>query len=476
MMPRSYLINNYDRVLKLAGVRFRRYHRPMSDVDYSGQNATLGGLYRSHLDAVMARHDDALDRSGAAHAVIYSGSPHVAFLDDNTYPFKANPHFVAWLPLTTLPHCYVVYTPGERPRLIYFQPEDYWEPVPDEPCGYWTSGFDIRIVHSVDDVAGHLPADRDKCILIGEVEDDSAAFGIDRINPTTTLNILHYARGRKTEYEVACMRLASRRSVAGHRAAEAAFRDGRSEFAIHQAYCAAVSLADDELPYGNIIALNEHGAILHYSNLDREPPAESRSFLIDAGAQVHGYASDITRTYANGDAEFAALIDAMDSLQQTLVSRVRAGIDYRALHVDTHELLAGLLVDFRLASGDAQTLLETGVTSAFFPHGLGHLLGVQVHDVGGHMENDGGGVIDPPSGHPFLRLTRTLEEDMVLTIEPGLYIIDMLLERLRGTPAEAHVDWSAVDRLRPFGGVRIEDDVRVLADGCENLTRDAFAR
>ena len=476
MMPRSYLIDNYDRISKLAGLRFRRYHRCMSAADYSDQNATLGALYASHLETVMARHDDALDRSGAAHAVIFSGSPRIAFLDDNAYPFKANPHFVAWLPLTTLPHCYIVYTAGEQPRLIYFQPEDYWEPVPDEPSGYWTSGFDIRIVHSVDDVAEHLPADRDKCILIGELDDTSSAFGIERVNPTTTLNILHYARGRKTEYEIACMRLASQRGVAGHRAAESAFRDGRSEFAIHQAYCAAVSHADDELPYGNIIALNEHGAILHYSHLDRAPPAESRSFLIDAGAQVHGYASDITRTYANGDAEFAALIDAMDSLQKTIVSRVRAGIDYRNLHVETHQLLAELLVDFRIARGDPQTLLETGVTSAFFPHGLGHLLGVQVHDVGGHMANDGGGVIDPPSGHPFLRLTRTLEENMVLTIEPGLYIIDMLLDRLRGTPAETHVDWSAVDRLRPFGGVRIEDDVRVLADGCENLTRDAFAR
>ncbi len=91
------------------------------------------------------------------------------------------------------------------------------------------------------------------------------------------------------------------------------------------------------------------------------------------------------------------------------------------------------------------------------------------------MENESGTTIDPPSGHPYLRLTRVLEEDMVLTIEPGLYIIDMLLDNLRGTPAESLVNWSAVDALRPFGGIRIEDDVRVLADGCENLTRDAFA-
>ena len=138
-------------------------------------------------------------------------------------------------------------------------------------------------------------------------------------------------------------------------------------------------------------------------------------------------------------------------------------------------MLAEILVDAELATGDATTLLETGVTSAFFPHGLGHLLGVQVHDVGGFMENEAGAVIDPPSGHPFLRLTRVLEENMVLTIEPGLYAIDMLLENLRGTPAESHVNWRTVDWLRPFGGIRIEDNVRVMTGGQENLTRDAFA-
>jgi Xaa-Pro dipeptidase len=166
----------------------------------------------------------------------------------------------------------------------------------------------------------------------------------------------------------------------------------------------------------------------------------------------------------------------MDAMQQAIVSQVRAGLDYRELHIGTHKLLAGVLVDAELATGDPDTLLETGVTSAFFPHGLGHLLGIQVHDVGGFMENESGTTIDPPSGHPFLRLTRVLEENMVLTIEPGLYAIDMLLENLRGTPAENHVNWANVDWLRPFGGIRIEDNVRVLVNDRENLTRDAFAQ
>ena len=449
--------------------------RPMK-LDFSDRNPELGRLYAQHIEEICRRHDHALESAGASHAVIFSGAPKYAFLDDNTYPFRANPHFLGWAPLTQLPLSYIVYTPGETPVLVYFQPHDYWHPVPGDPDGYWTSHFDIRIVHEHKDAAAHLPESREKCILIGEVGDESHAFGIDRVNPNTAINILHFARGSsKTAYELACMRLAARRGALGHIAAAAAFDEGLPEFAIHQAFCSATRHAESELPYSNIIALNEHGAILHYTDLDREAPAELRSFLIDAGAQVHGYASDITRTYSKGDERFSDLVARMEALQQDLVDRVRAGVDYRELHLENHRLTAGVLIDTGLASGDADTLISEGVTSAFMPHGIGHLLGIQVHDVAGFMENESGTTIDPPSGHPYLRLTRVLEEDMVLTIEPGIYIIDMLLDDLRGTPAEAMVDWPTVDALRPFGGVRIEDDVRVLADGCENLTRDAFA-
>ena len=446
------------------------------NANYSDNNAALSALYGAHLETVKARHDHALEQAGASHAVIFSGAPKLAFLDDYYHPFKVNPHFVGWAPLTALPYSYIVYTPGETPVLVYYQPRDYWHVVPDSPSGYWASHFDIRVVNETGDAAVHFPDDREKCIAIGEFDDEALAFGIERINPNTAINILHFARGVKTEYELAIMRLAAERGAAGHLAAEAAFRDGQPEFEIHRAYCKAVSHTDAELPYGNIIALNEHGAVLHYTDLDREAPSDIRSFLIDAGAQVHGYASDITRTYANGDQRFADLIARMEQLELEIVSKVQAGVDYRELHVGTHGMIADVLVEADLAHGDADTLLETGVTSAFFPHGLGHLLGIQVHDVGGHQQDEAGSIIDPPSGHPFLRLTRVLEENMVLTIEPGIYVIDMLLENLRGTPAESHVNWDTVDWLRPFGGIRIEDDIRVMADTQENLTRDAFAR
>lgn len=437
--------------------------------------AVLASLYPDHIQTIKTRHDRALERAGASHAVIFAGAPRAVFLDDYYYPFKPNPHFVSWLPLTETPCCYVIHTPGETPLLLYYQEHDYWHLPPANPAGYWTEQFEIRRVRTNEDVARHLPENRGNCILIGEIDDPAYAFGIERINPSSALNLLHYERSVKTAYELECMRGASRRGAQGHRAAENAFRAAKSEYDIHLAYCRAVSHTEKELPYGNIIALNENGAVLHYQHQSRHKPAEFRSFLIDAGARVCGYASDITRTYARESGEFADLIGRFDQLQQELVAGVHAGLDFCELHILCHRKIAALLAEIGVAQGSVDALLEAGVTSAFYPHGLGHLLGIQVHDVGGHQGDDLGSVIDPPSGHPNLRLTRRLEADQVLTIEPGLYVIDMLQDNLAGTPGQAMVNQERLDWLRPYGGIRIEDNVRVLADGCENLTRDAFA-
>ncbi len=433
------------------------------------------GLYAEHHASLSARHDAALERCAADCLVIFSGRPRTAFLDDQDYPFVCNPHFLAWVPLDALPMSYIVYRPGDRPKLIYYQPQDYWHVVPAEPGGSWTRHFDIRIVRNEEELQAHAPKDPENCILLGEIDVARDALGIKHQNPAIALDILHYARGRKTSYELACMRQASERGVRGHRAAEAAFREGRSEFEIHQAYGAAVGHADSELPYPNIIALNAHGAILHYTNLDRVAPDDYRSLLIDAGARVCGYAADITRTYAFEDPRFADLIRLVDELQRELISRIHPGVSFVDLHVEAHRLIAEVLLAAGLARGTADELLELGITAAFFPHGLGHLLGLQVHDVGGHLQDEKGTLAGPPREHPYLRLTRVLEENMVLTVEPGLYAIDMLLAKLEKTPAKEHVVWSAVDWLRDYGGIRIEDNVRVSADGCENLTRAAFA-
>jgi Xaa-Pro dipeptidase len=122
----------------------------------------------------------------------------------------------------------------------------------------------------------------------------------------------------------------------------------------------------------------------------------------------------------------------------------------------------------------ADEAIDTGLTSVFYPHGIGHLLGLQVHDVGGLQRDAAGGVIERPYNHPFLRLTRKLEDGFVVTVEPGFYFIDQLLDEAKQKPIGKMIDWKRVGQLRKFGGVRIEDNVAARPGGQENLTRPAF--
>jgi Xaa-Pro dipeptidase len=434
----------------------------------------LSAQYPQHLSTLKTRADTALERGGFDHLLIAAGTPRYMFQDDRPYPFAVNPHFKHWLPVTKAPGSWISYTPGQKPKLIYLQPHDYWHVIPEAPAGYWVDHFDIAIIREPNEALAQLPKDHARCAVIAE--DNVVIDGLKGNNPESVLNYLHYQRSYKTDYELAMMRVASKLGARAHRAAEAAFRRGESEYAINTAYLQAVHETESELPYSNIIALNSHGAVLHYFGLNRAPPTHSHSFLIDAGASFHGYGSDITRTYASRDAqEFQVLIDAVDTAQQGFADKVRAGQSYPELHIHAHHVLAGILRDQGFIRMTPESAVESGVSSVFFPHGLGHPIGLQVHDVSGFQKDDTGGSIARPMGHPYLRMTRSLEPGMIVTIEPGLYFIDMLLSELRKKPQASDVNWDKVEKFRQYGGIRIEDDVVCTQDEPENLTRDAFA-
>jgi Xaa-Pro dipeptidase len=434
-------------------------------------------LYTDHLAALQRHAESALERTGFDTLLIASGIEKYAFLDDRPYLFQANPHFKHWLPLTNHPHSWLAVRTGRKPRVVYYQPDDYWHVPPSAPSGEWVEAVELVVIREPEEAAKAL-AD---CVtshtaIVGEA--DAALPGLQPNNPEALLNLLHWARGVKSPYELEQMRAAQRRAVPGHNAARAAFLRGESEASIHRAYLLATGHTDRDLPYSNIVGLNEHAAVLHYQYQDESPPPDSRSFLIDAGAQVNGYASDITRTWAApGHDEFAALIAAMEREQLGLVDEVREGVDYRDIHLSTHRRIARVLREAGIVSMSEEAMVAEGITTPFFPHGIGHLLGLQVHDVGGFMATENGGVADKPEGHRYLRLTRPLQAGMVVTIEPGLYFIPMLLRELRASKHAAQVDWDVVDRLSRYGGIRIEDDVacRAAGEAPENLTRDAFA-
>jgi Xaa-Pro dipeptidase len=164
----------------------------------------------------------------------------------------------------------------------------------------------------------------------------------------------------------------------------------------------------------------------------------------------------------------------MDDLQQQLCDAVRPGVAFPDLHRRTHHGVADLLSRWDLVRMPPEEMIGAGVTFAFFPHGLGHLLGLQVHDVGGHMKDETGASLEPPPDFPKLRFLRDLEPGHIVTIEPGIYFIESLLAGLKAGQHAGRMNWDKITRLREYGGIRIEDDVLVTSDGYENLTRPAL--
>ena len=434
---------------------------------------TISEGYPQHVAELQLRWEKALKAEGYEAALIHAGSKLASFLDDYEYPFRCNPHLLWWLPLTHHHDSALLIRPGHRPKLFYYQPDDYWHLPPADPESWWANEFEVVAVRNVDD--WKQAGINEQTAYIGDAPALAESVNNAQLNPARLLNRIHLERTRKTHYEIACISEAARLGAVAHTAAEQAFREGLSEYEIHQRYCMSIQMVDAQLPYGNIVALNDHSAVLHYQTQEQTVPQSVRSFLIDAGATVHGYASDITRTYAAQAGEFADLIASMDSMQKKLCDAVVEGLDYRDLHLQAHMDIAGILKDFDIVRPSAEATVATGLSSVFYPHGLGHYLGLQTHDVAGLIADVEGTPIPRPEGHPFLRLTRTLDAGNVLTIEPGLYFIEPLLRKWRETGDVSAINWEKVEAMAPYGGIRIEDNIVVTDGAPRNLTREAFA-
>lgn len=438
-----------------------------------GERRTVTEGYAAHVAEVQKRWETALEAEGYDAVLIHAGSTQASFLDDYELPFRCNPHLLWWAPLLRHHDSALLVRPGRRPRLFYYQPDDYWYLPPSDPDAWWADHFDVVMANDPD--AWLEAGINERTAYIGDAPCLAERVGAAQLNPQRLVNRIHIERTRKTPYEVACIAEAARLGAIAHTAGAQGFREGLSEYEIHQRYCMSIGLVDAELPFHNIVALNEHSAVLHYQARDQHAPEEVRSFLLDAGATAHGYASDITRSYSSHPGDFADMITVMDAMQQLLCSAVVAGLDYRELHLHTHLQIAGILKDFDIIRPEPEDAVATGLSAVFFPHGLGHFLGLQTHDVAGLIADADGTMIPRPDGHPFLRLTRVLEAGNVLTIEPGFYFVEPLLRKWRETGDASAINWERVEALAPYGGIRIEDDILVTDAEPRNLTREAFA-
>ncbi len=428
----------------------------------------LEATYGAHVEALQRGTEAALAAHGYDAVVLCSGAATSRNrFDDQHWPLNVTPAFAHWLPLHE-PDAFLVLRAGTRPSLVRTVMDDFWDspPVP-ETTHFWSH---FNVVEVKPGMAGDVLPGGKVAILTR----DQGTAPTGAVNPPALIATLDALRTKKSAYELACLAEASRRAVRGHRHVAAVFANGTpSELDLHLAYLSASEQHDGVTPYQNIVALGAHAAVLHYVSYERHAVSGDTSFLVDAGAKFLGYGSDITRTYVRGSdsgaRRFRELLTSMEALQLEIIKRITVGRAYEALHDDTHRLLAATLRELGIARGGADELVDQGITRALFPHGLGHSLGVCVHDVGLKPH-------PPRSENKFLRNTSTIEAGQVFTIEPGIYFIDALLRPLADDSARRDLlDWAAIADLRPFGGIRIEDNVLVEATGTRNLTREAFA-
>ncbi|HTR55367.1 MAG TPA: Xaa-Pro dipeptidase [Kofleriaceae bacterium] len=423
--------------------------------------------YPDHVQHLQRQVEAALAQHKYEALVLCSGAAQIKNrFDDQWWPLSPTPAFTHWCPLVE-PDAYLIVRAGRKPTLVRTIVDDFWETLaPPESDHFW-SAFDTVTIepgHAGDVLPGGKSA---------IVTRDPGTAPAGEVNPAALVASLDAIRTKKTPYEIECLARAEVRAVRGHRVAHELFAGGTpSELELHLAYLEATGHDDSGTPYKNIFALGAHAATLHHIAYETRAIAGDTSLLVDAGARCNGYGSDITRTYARGTGaaarRFADLIARMDKLQQEVCRRIKPGLAYEDLHDDSHRLLADVIRDLGLAKASAGELVDRGITRALFPHGLGHSLGVCVHDVGMKLR-------PPRADNKFLRNTSTIEVGQVFTIEPGIYFIDALLAPLRADDRARLVEWGAVDELRPFGGIRIEDNVVVAAGGIRNLTREAFA-
>jgi Xaa-Pro aminopeptidase len=434
----------------------------------SGSNgATEGG---SAIAAALARR-----RALAASTwnltdelvVIGAGEPiPVPGRYDLTYRFRAHSE-------------YLYLTDRERPGgVLAFDPKEGWTeflaPVTREEL-LWSAGDDLREgvpagARPVAELAAWLDqrtGRRVGCLgaAIGGVSADAALDEELRY-------LLTEVRRVKDEVELARMRTAESATRSGFLAVEELIGVGRTERELQIELEAAFFRGGaDALAYDTIVAGGPHAAALHFAPTARAL-GRDELVLIDAGGEYRGYASDVTRTVPASGTFTPEQEQLYGVVRQALSSAVEAcapGVEWRDVHLRAALIVAEGLVDFGVLRGDAESLFESGAVSLFFPHGIGHMVGLGVRDAGGTVR----GRDAPGPGFPRLRVDLPLREGYTMTVEPGVYFIPALLgDRATRDRLRDSVDWDRVDDFLDFGGIRLEDNVLIRSDGREVLTSD----
>jgi Xaa-Pro aminopeptidase len=383
---------------------------------------------------------------------------------DQTYPFRAHPEYY-YLALGQRPGSVLAYDPLEGwtdfvPEIT--ESERVWEGVPD------VEGTPRTELEAWLAARQALPV----AVLGSPVEGVASDEELTR----RLRELLTHARRPKGAWELDRMRHAAQATQAGFEAIPKWIRPGVTERAIQiELETAFLRAGAQRVAYDTIVAGGPNSAVLHFTPTGRAL-RDGELLLIDAGAEMDGYACDVTRTYPVGDrfsAEQRALYAVVLEAEQAALDRCGAGTEWSDIHLQACADLTAGLVDFGLLRGNAESLVERAAYMLFFPHGIGHMVGLGVRDASGTLPGR------TPSDDPRLKTLRAdlpLQPGYVMTVEPGIYFIRALLEdpERRETHAE-DVDWARVDQMLDFGGIRLEDDV-LVTDGRPEVLTSAIER
>ncbi len=334
------------------------------------------------------------------------------------------------------------------------------------------------------ELAGWLESRRGQALaLLGsrDIESRAAEYGVEGWSTLEAVvdedatdrlgRALAERRRAKDSLELGRMTRAVDAAVAGHLAAQRLARDGLTERALQiEMEAEFFRQGGARTAYGSIVGSGPNSAILHGTPGARVM-SDGELVLIDAGAEVEGYASDVTRTFPVS-AQFTGiqreLYDVVLAAQEQAIVAAAPGVEYKALHLAAAATIAAGLVDAGVLRGSVDDLVAADAHALFFPHGLGHMLGLSTHDCGGYLE---GRVPEDRFGLAYLRADLPLAPGYVVTIEPGVYFVPALLnDPARRERYAELVNWAVVDGLLDFGGIRIEDDVLITPEGCEVLS------
>ncbi|KAG2187241.1 hypothetical protein INT44_004926 [Umbelopsis vinacea] len=282
---------------------------------------------------------------------------------------------------------------------------------------------------------------------------------------------IYEARMYKAKWEVEMMREANKISSDAHIKLMKEAKAGLNEQQLHALflYESARNGAFFQ-SYNPIVAAGSNAATLHYGK-NNAGISPDQFVLIDAGAELNCYASDITRTFPAGgkfSQEQKDIYEIVLEMQKASFELCKPGVEWEDIHRLALRVACRGLIKLGVLKGEEDELIAKHIPACIFPHGLGHSIGIDVHDVGGYLP--GVQKIDEP-GIRNLRMRRTLQAGMAVTVEPGIYFCDFIIDPLlKDEATRKYFDIEKLNQYKKVGGVRIEDDIVITETGFDNLT------